>query len=204
MTPHSPLPAKDLIETFDPFDALPLEAITVVSSAAAAQRALAELSAHSVVGFDTESRPTFHRHERSDGPHVIQFATLHSAFIFQAHVAESLDVLKTLLTSPALTKAGFGLANDLRHLTRKFGVTPAAMLDLNHVFNAHGHRHSVGARGAIAILFGRRFAKSKRITTSNWATQVLSDKQILYAANDAYAALRAYHALAPHGLHSAR
>jgi len=203
MTPHSPLPAKHLIEQFDLFDGLELGAITVVSSAAAAAHAMAQLTMHAVVGFDTESRPTFHRHEASDGPHVIQFATLHHAFIFQSHVTESLEVLKALLASPSITKAGFGLANDLRHLKRKFGVTPAAMLDLNHVFNAHGHRNSIGARGAIALLFNQRLPKSKRITTSNWANPQLSDKQILYAANDAYAALRVYHALTPHGLPSA-
>lgn len=200
MTPYPPLPDKAVIESFAPFEGLSLEAVSLVASSRDALNAFNELSRHTVVGFDTESRPTFHRHERSEGPHVIQFATLNAAFIFQVHVRETWDVLGKLLASSTLIKAGFGLANDLRHLHRKFGITPAAMLDLNHVFHHFGHRHSIGARGAIALLFRQRFLKSKHLTTSDWATKHLTDNQLLYAANDAYAAIRVYTALAAQGL----
>ncbi len=197
MARPAPLPAKEAILQLAPFAGLELAHITLVSTAPAAAAARADLLRHKAVGFDTESRPTFQRHEVCEGPHVVQFATVHAAYIFQTHATATLTVLKELLASPALTKVGFGLANDLRHLARKFGVTPQAMIDLNHLFNALGHRNSVGARAAIAALFNQRLAKSKRITTSNWANEVLSEKQILYAANDAYAAVRVYHALMP-------
>jgi ribonuclease D len=45
------------------------------------------------------------------------------------------------------------------------------------------------------MLFRRRLHKSKSITTSNWAADQLSERQLLYAANDAYAAIRVFHAL---------
>ena len=45
------------------------------------------------------------------------------------------------------------------------------------------------------MLFNRKLNKSKSVTTSNWAQRELSDRQLLYAANDAYAALQVYHAL---------
>jgi ribonuclease D len=45
------------------------------------------------------------------------------------------------------------------------------------------------------MLFNRRFLKSKSVTTSNWAMKELTERQLLYAANDAYAALKVYHAL---------
>jgi ribonuclease D len=41
----------------------------------------------------------------------------------------------------------------------------------------------------------QRFHKSKKTTTSNWAQAELSPTQRLYAANDAYAALRVYQTL---------
>ncbi len=44
-------------------------------------------------------------------------------------------------------------------------------------------------------MLNRRFAKSKKTTTSNWAVGRLTDKQLLYAANDAYAALLVFEAL---------
>ena len=47
---------------------------------------------------------------------------------------------------------------------------------------------SIGVKAAIALLFQRRLMKSRRVTTSNWANIRLEERQILYAANDAYAA----------------
>jgi hypothetical protein len=47
----------------------------------------------------------------------------------------------------------------------------------------------------VAIAFKRRFRKSKKASTSNWGTRFLSDRQILYAANDAYAAYRVWESL---------
>jgi ribonuclease D len=58
-----------------------------------------------------------------------------------------------------------------------------------------GYRNSVGAKSAIAILFQQRMSKSKSITTSNWSAMQLSEKQLVYAANDAYVAIKVHHAL---------
>jgi ribonuclease D len=53
----------------------------------------------------------------------------------------------------------------------------------------------MGAQAAVALLFGQRFAKPRRLTTTNWANLELSERQLLYAANDAYAAIRVFEAL---------
>ena len=53
----------------------------------------------------------------------------------------------------------------------------------------------MGVRGAVAVLFNKRFIKSKKASTSNWANTHLTEAQIIYAANDAYAAMRVYAAL---------
>jgi ribonuclease D len=50
-------------------------------------------------------------------------------------------------------------------------------------------------KGAVAVLFNQRFIKSKKAATSNWASPRLTDAQLVYAANDAYAALRVFDAL---------
>ena len=63
------------------------------------------------------------------------------------------------------------------------------------LFAQRGHGRQVGVKVAVAIVFKQRFRKSKRAATSNWREQHLSRQQILYAANDAYAALRVYNAL---------
>jgi ribonuclease D len=53
----------------------------------------------------------------------------------------------------------------------------------------------MGVKGAVAVLFNQRFIKSKKAATSNWANPHLTDAQLVYAANDAYAAIRVLEAL---------
>jgi ribonuclease D len=196
---HAPLspaiPTKEEMAALPPFEGLPLERITVVASAAQAAAAVAQLLAEPVVGFDTESRPTFAKGEVSEGPHVVQFATLHAAWLFQLQQPASIDAVATLLASTAMSKVGFGLGADNRQLLAKLGTLPNAVLDLNALFRARGYRKSIGARTAVAIVFNQRFFKSKRMSTSNWAYPRLSDRQVLYAANDAYAAIRVFSAM---------
>ncbi len=69
------------------------------------------------------------------------------------------------------------------------------MLELNTVFRERGYRKDMGVKGSVAVLFNRRFLKSKKAATSNWANPHLSEAQLVYAANDAYAAARVFDAL---------
>ena len=63
------------------------------------------------------------------------------------------------------------------------------------MFRERGYRKDMGVKGAVAVLFNRRFLKSKKAATSNWANPQLSESQLVYAANDAYAAARVFDAL---------
>jgi ribonuclease D len=74
-------------------------------------------------------------------------------------------------------------------------VEPVDVLELNTVFRQQGYRKDMGVKGAVAVLFNQRFIKSRKATTSNWANPRLTDAQLIYAANDAYAAIRVFHAL---------
>ncbi|KAF0815412.1 Ribonuclease D [Andreprevotia sp. IGB-42] len=197
MTAPLQVPSKDAINLLPLYRALDLARITLVNSAETAQAALAELKKHPAVGFDTESRPTFHKDQQSTGPHVLQFSTPEHAFIFQIHQQDSHFAITELLTDAALLKVGFGLGNDLGHILRKLKVQPRGLFDLGREFRKRGYKHEVGARSAVAILFGQRFSKSRHISTSNWAARVLNDKQLIYAANDAYVAIQVFLALAP-------
>ncbi len=188
-------PGKAEIATLEPFQGLALGDIHVVKDAAASELALNELLAAGEIGFDTESKPTFFKGQVSEGPHVLQFATPSRAYIFQSHVAEAIPALIEILKSEQLVKIGFGLKGDFTQISRRFGLRPASVVDLDRSFRSLGYNSAVGAKSAIAILFNRRFPKSKSVTMSNWALPVLSDTQLLYAANDAYAAIRVHHAL---------
>ena len=71
----------------------------------------------------------------------------------------------------------------------------ADILELNTTLQQRGYRKDLGVKTAVAVLFQRRFIKSKKAATSNWAQRQLSEAQLVYAANDAYAAARVYQAL---------
>ena len=189
------VPSREAIEVLDPFPAIDLRRIRLVVDREDVDSAYAALAAQAHVGFDTESKPTFTRGERSEGPHVLQFATLEHAYVFQLHVASAQAAVAALLESTAVTKVGFGLDSDKTQIRARLDVEPRAVLDLDAVFRERGYRKSVGLKSAVAIVFNQRFSKSKRIGTSNWSTRQLNERQLLYAANDAYAAIHVFAAL---------
>lgn len=191
-----PVPSREEIEALDPFIGIAPDSIRLVTNREDVDSAFAVLARQVHVGFDTESRPTFLRGEQSDGPHVLQFATLTHAYVFQTHVTGARAAVAALLQSPTLMKVGFGLDSDKTRIRAKLGIQPRAVLDLDLIFRERGYRKSVGLKAAVAIVFGQRFSKSKRIGTSNWSARRLTDRQLLYAANDAHAAIRVFAALA--------
>ncbi len=184
-------PSKDAIARLAPFERLGMDRISLVSTGAQARDAMAQLQQEPFWGFDTESKPTFRVGEVSDGPHVLQLATPHWAWVFQLHDPQCRDLAAQLLTH-ATPKAGFGLGDDRKRIMGKLGVAPVAVLDLNTVFRERGYRRDMGVKGAVALLFNRRYQKSKKAATSNWAAIHLTESQLTYAANDAYAAARVF------------
>jgi ribonuclease D len=188
-------PDKEQIALLEPFDRLGLDRIALVATARQADDAREELSRTPVWGFDTESKPTFFKDQLSEGPHVVQLATLNKAWVFQLHDTACREVVAELLALHGVVKAGFGLGDDRRRIIEKLGVEPADVLELNTVFRERGYRKDMGVKGAVAVLFNRRFIKSRKATTSNWANPRLTEAQLVYAANDAYAAVRVFHAL---------
>jgi len=195
MTQRFEAPTKPEMALLEPFAGLTLDRIVVPSTRSQVDEAAADLASARFVGFDTESKPVFAKGEVSDGPHVVQFSTLERAYVFQLHRPECREAVGALLVSIDVVKVGFGLRSDQAQLPKKLGIHPRAVLDLNAVFRRIGYRKSIGVKTAVAIVFKQRFQKSRRATTSNWARQQLMPNQLLYAANDAYAAVKVLDAL---------
>ena len=201
MASSSTEPGKDAIALLPPFERLGPQRITLATTGPQAREALAQLADTPAWGFDTESKPTFRVGELSDGPHILQLATMDHAWVFQLHEPHCREVAAELLAMGGIVKAGFGLGDDKKRILHKLGVAPAGVLELNAVFRERGYRKEMGVKGAVAVLFNQRFIKSKKAATSNWANAHLTEAQLVYAANDAYAAIRVYEAL---GLAAAR
>ncbi|MDM1323720.1 3'-5' exonuclease [Acinetobacter pseudolwoffii] len=179
------LPSKEQIQVFPVFQNLPMPQIQLIHSLEQCLAVEQELKSCALFGFDSESKPTFKVGEISTGPHLIQLATLDKAYLFQMNPA-IWAFLAPIFANRDQIKIGFGLKNDA-HLFRKRGIELNSVIELSKCFGHFGLKNPVGLKNAIALLFGLNFPKSKRISTSNWASKNLSAAQIDYAAADAYA-----------------
>lgn len=188
-------PSKEEIALLEPFERLHMNRIVLVATVDHASQVCAELAHEPVLGFDTESKPTFFKDQVSEGPHTVQLSTAEKAWVFQLHDPQCSALVAQLLASSRTTKTGFGLGDDRKRIVAKLGVKPNGILELNTIFRERGYRKDMGVKGAVAVLFNKRFFKSKKAATSNWANPQLTEAQLVYAANDAYAAFRVFQAL---------
>lgn len=175
-----------------PYQGITLRDVRVVTTPAQAEAARDDLLASDAIGFDTESKPTFLKGEKSTGPHLIQLATDRIAYLFPIGAHPALEVLKAILESEQTIKVGFGLSDDVKRLAAKLEIQARKVLDLSVALRTPGQRNDLGAKTAVAKFFGQKLQKSKKISTTNWASARLNEKQILYAADDAQVALRIF------------
>jgi ribonuclease D len=162
--------------------------VLLIGSAEDLARAAADCAQERVVGFDTETRPSF-RVGESHPPALAQVATARAVYLFPLLRLDCSATLAALLSSEKTTKAGVGLADDVNALRRQFDFAPAAMVDLGAVARRHGLEKS-GVRALAAGFLGFRIPKGTK--TSNWAARQLSAQQVAYAATDAWACRELY------------
>ena len=151
-------------------------------------RAAADILRESVVGLDTETRPSFAKGE-SHLPCLVQAATERAAYLFPLRVTQCHALLIDLLESADIVKAGVALAYDLRSLAQVFPFTQTNILDLGTVARRGGYEQT-GLRNLAGIFLDFRIPKGTR--TSNWAARQLTQQQIAYAATDAWACRELY------------
>ena len=188
------LPDSPIAAELPLYPGVSLAEILLVTTSEEAATARADLLAADAIGFDTESKPTFAKGEVSTGPHLIQLATESRVYLFQVGHLPDPEGLRTVLESREILKAGFGLGSDLAQLKARLGIEPRNILDLSRALRGEKPSQSLGAKTAVARYFGQRMQKSRKVTTSNWANPRLTERQLLYAANDAQVALRVYRA----------
>jgi len=121
------------------------------------------------------------------------------AYIFQLKHPASQDAAAKLIASTHVLKVGFGLKNDRSQIRNRLAIELDHVLDLDQVFRKLGYGGQIGVRAAIGALLTQGFKKSKSATMSNWAQTQLTEKQLLYAANDAFAALKVMEVLQSKG-----
>ncbi|WCL80689.1 3'-5' exonuclease domain-containing protein 2 [Saprospira sp. CCB-QB6] len=162
--------------------------IITVETEAQLEEALLALNQCKVLGFDTESKPSFRKgvyHPVS----LIQLAMPDKVFLIRNLKSGFSDGLKALFENPKIVKAGPALRDDIRDLQRLRPFTAKGFKDIADIAKANGIQQ-MGARNLTAIFLGKRISKSQQ--TSNWERETLSQAQNFYAATDAYLGLKIY------------
>lgn len=163
-------------------------AISLIDSEAEARAALRALSAEKIVGFDTETRPSFRKgcvHKVA----LMQISTLERCFLFRLNKIGIGDRLKEFLENPDITKIGLSVHDDFSVLRRSVEIEPQGFIDLQTYVKEFGIT-DISLQKIFGIVFGERISKTQRLT--NWEAESLSPAQQAYAALDAWACLKLY------------
>jgi len=161
-----------------------------------ADKVAGKLKKETLLGFDTETRPTFRVGEYYQ-PSLLQLAAGKEVFLFQIKLTGLTKGLCEILSSPDIVKTGVSIRSDVGELRKLAGFEPAGFVELaEHAKKAH--IKNLGLRGLAALLLGFRI--SKREQTSNWAKNELTESQIRYAATDAWLGREIYLHMAGLGL----
>lgn len=162
--------------------------VRVIAHVDEAAPAMAEILQETVVGFDTETRPSF-RVGESYPPSLAQVATARSVYLFVLREKSLAEAVAQMLSEERIVKAGVALSDDLKALKKVVEFAEKSVVDLGRAA-ARGGFKQTGVRSLAAALLGFRIPKGT--TTSNWARSKLTEQQIVYAATDAWACREIY------------
>ncbi|HNR93712.1 MAG TPA: 3'-5' exonuclease [Kiritimatiellia bacterium] len=162
--------------------------VMLVNSPERLPDAVAALSADRILGFDTETRPSFTKGTNYK-PALLQLAGEQVVCIFQLKLIGLPRPLIDILANPEVIKAGVAPQRDALELKALAEFEPAGMFDVSEAGRMGGIQN-LGLKGLAAVLLGERISKRAQLT--NWARQKLSPHQITYAATDAWISRRIY------------
>ena len=162
--------------------------VQVVRSKPDLRAMLAQLEGEEVLGFDTETRPSFTKNS-SHPPALVQLAGAECVYIVQLRRVPLADGLISLLSDPDTVKAGVAVKDDLRELARLRPFEPAGFVDLGDRARQAGLKTN-GLRNLAANLLGFRISKGAQC--SDWGAPQLSSRQVVYAATDAWVSREIY------------
>ena len=170
--------------------------IEILTSKDNIQAAINDLKNYDLIGFDTETKPTFVKGPLNP-PSIMQLACDDKVYIFQFDNDEILKKLSSILSNKNITKCGVSVDRDLIELMYLSPFDPISFVDLGNVARENEIPHH-GLRGLVAMFLKHRISKGSQ--TSDWSRISLSDSQISYAATDAWVSLELFKIFDKNGL----
>jgi ribonuclease D len=141
-----------------------------------------------VLGFDTETKPSFSKGENHTVA-LLQLATEERAFLIRVQKVGLPDSIRQILSDPSRLKTGVAIRDDLKGLQKIRNFKPAGFVELQDIALKLGIK-DFSLKKLSAIVLGYRISKSQQI--SNWEADELTDQQLVYAATDAYVSLKIF------------
>ena len=153
-------------------------------------KAIAYLKRQKVLGFDTETRPTFSPDQRSNGTALLQLSGAEKAYLFRIKKMGAIPRrLCAILANPNIVKVGAAIHDDVRGLQKFAGFQPQNFVDLQKMVWEYGIRDK-SVKKMTAIILGFKISKAQQL--SNWEAETLSESQQKYAATDAWVCREMY------------
>ncbi len=168
--------------------------IVVVDNTRLARRAIEVLSQAPIIGFDTETRPSFRRGQ-SNRVALLQLSTSDTCFLFRLNRLGLLPEVKALLEDENRLKVGISLKDDfcmLNRLHEDSPLQPKNFVELQSLVKQYGIKEQ-SLQKIYGIVAGKRITKGQRL--SNWEADELTEGQQLYAATDAWSCIEIYNIL---------
>ncbi|MDR0580509.1 MAG: 3'-5' exonuclease domain-containing protein 2 [Holosporaceae bacterium] len=162
--------------------------IRLINNVESAKDAMEAILQESLLGFDTESKPSFSRGEKYD-PSIVQMATASCVYIFQLDKTERLKFLKPIFESEHILKVGVAIRDDVLKLCDIENFRPAGFKDISDLTKMLGIEQT-GLRNLAGILLKCRVSKVLQVT--DWSQENLSARQLTYAATDAWISRELY------------
>ena len=171
------------------FASFPGKIYVIDSVGAEFNRAIAYLRSQKIIGFDTETRPTFSQDQPRYGVALLQLSGPDKAFLFRINKLGMHRRLCNLMASEKIVKVGAAIHDDIKGLQKKHDFVPASFVDLQKIVCEWGIRDK-SVKKMAAIILGFRVSKTQQL--SNWEAERLSESQAKYAATDAWVCREMY------------
>ncbi|WP_276366439.1 3'-5' exonuclease [Chryseolinea sp. H1M3-3] len=162
--------------------------VSVITEVEKLEKVKVEIEKHEIVGFDTETRPSFKRGQIYKVA-LLQLAVPNKVFLIRLHHTGLPNEIISIFENRQIIKAGVAIHDDIKSLQKVNKFTPESFVELSTLARSSGLQVE-SVKKLAGLLLGIRISKSAQ--TSNWEAPTLTEKQIDYAATDAWVCLEIY------------
>ncbi|MBQ2024468.1 MAG: 3'-5' exonuclease domain-containing protein 2 [Alistipes sp.] len=165
--------------------------ICVVNTPQSLTEACKHLAKQSIIGFDTETRPSFTAGVTNKVA-LLQLYGGGKCFLIRLNRVQMTKQLTDILHNPKIAKIGAAVKNDIVGLNKLRHFTAGGFIDLQDIVGKYGIEDK-SLRKISGIVLGKKVSKAQRL--SNWEAKVLTAQQQIYAATDAWVCVEIYQKL---------